>query len=72
MHHGQGAEEKTFHEQLRRSADVVDKLLKGRKPTDIPIEQPTIFDMVINLKAARTLGIKVPQSVMLRANKVIE
>jgi putative ABC transport system substrate-binding protein len=59
-------------EQLRRSADVIDKLLKGRKPSEIPIEQPTMFDMVINLKAARTLGIKVPQSVMLRATRVIE
>lgn len=62
----------SLSEQLRRSAEVVDKLLKGRKPSDIPVEQPTTFDMVVNLRTARTLGIKVPQSVLLRATRVIE
>ena len=59
-------------DQFRRSALVVDKILKGTKPADIPVEQATLFELVVNLRTAKALGITVPRSILLRADRLIE
>jgi putative ABC transport system substrate-binding protein len=62
----------SISDMYRRAGVYIDRILKGAKPADLPVEQPTKFDMIVNLRTARTLGVTIPHSILLRADRLID
>jgi putative ABC transport system substrate-binding protein len=66
------AYEVNFPDIIRRAADYVDRILKGSKPSDLPVQQPTKFEFAVNLRTAKAIGLAVPPAILARADEVIE